>query len=213
METLRDMERRILDTARDEFYRHGFTRVTIDDISTKLGISKKTIYKYFSGKDEILKKVTRASMNEMVACCRDIVQAEGIDFVEKLRNMMTIVAIQYAKLGRPLLEDLQKNAPHIWKEIDDFRAERINDDFGRLIEEGMEKGIFRSDIDRQLILMIYGNAVQTIINPDMLMNLPYSAAQVFETIIKVIFEGILTDEAKPKYLARQSILSVAQQRI
>ena len=213
METSELIRLRILSTAGEEFFRHGFSKVTVDEIATRLGISKKTIYKYFSSKDELLRDVTRATMNEIGACCSDILKDEGIEFVDKLRNMMTTVGVHYSKLAKPLIEDLQKHAPHIWKEIADFRTERINKDFGALLQEGMEKGIFRRDIDRQLILLIYGNAIQTIINPEMLMNLPYTATQIFETIMKVMFEGILTEEAKPKYLSGQSILSVAKQRI
>ncbi len=213
MENGEEVKVRILAAAREEFYKFGFTRVTVDEIASKLGMSKKTIYKCFTSKDEILKEITRATLEEMAVCCRDIVREEGIDFVDKLKKMMTMVAVQYSKLGRPLVDDLQKNAPHIWKEIADFRTQHINNEFGSLISEGIAKGMLRSDVDQRLILMIYGNAIQTIINPEMLVNLPYSAAQVYETIIKVIFEGILTDEAKPKYLSHHPLLSVAQQRI
>ncbi len=55
--------------------------------------------------------------------------------------------------------------------------------------------------------------MQTIINPETLMHLSFSAGQVFDAIMKVIYEGIMTDEAKQKYLSRQSLPSVAQQRV
>ena len=208
-----EIRERILTAARDEFFKFGFSKVTIDEIASKTGMSKKTIYKHFESKDEIVHAVTKSSMNDMKACCEEITRNDKVDFVDKLRQMMTLVAVQYSKLGRSLIEDLQKNAPHIWKQINEFRQERINKDFGDLLKEGMQKGTFRNDIDEQLILLIYSNAVQTIINPETLMNLPFTASQVFEAIVKVIYEGILTDEAKPKYLSRQSLPSVAQQRV
>lgn len=213
METDEQVKRRILDTAREAFYLHGFSKVTIDEIATKNGISKKTIYKYFSSKDDLVQEVTRDTLAEMATCCQAIVAEEGVDFVDRLKRMMTLVAVQYSNVGKALVEDLQKNAPQIWDEIDRFRTQRINIEFNALLQEGMEKGIFRGDIDRQLILMIYSNAVQTIIKPELLVHLPYSAAQIFETIVKVIFEGILTEEAKPKYLSHPSLPSLAQQRI
>jgi hypothetical protein len=126
---------------------------------------------------------------------------------------MTMVAVQYSKMGRPLIEDLQKNAPRVWSEIAAFRTQRINIEFGTMLREGMENGVIRNDIDRDLVLMIYSNAIQTIINPEMLVHLPYSAAQIFDTIVKVIFEGILTEEAKPKYLSQPPLLTLAQQRV
>ena len=213
MELDSEIKERILSTARDEFFKFGFSKVTIDEIASKMGMSKKTIYKYFESKDDLVQAVTKATMDEMVNRCQEIIRDQEVDFVDKLRQMMTLVAVQYSKMGRPLVEDLQKNAPHIWKQIDEFRQERIHKDFGNLLREGMQKGMFRNDIDEQLILLIYMNAVQTIINPETLMHLPFTAAQVFDAIVKVIYEGILTDEAKSKYLSRQSLPSVAQQRV
>ena len=213
METDTEIKERILLAARDEFFTHGFSKVTVNEIASKTGMSKKTIYKHFDSKDALVHAVTKATMNEMRACCEEITRNEEVDFVDKLRQMMTLIGLQYSKLGRPLIEDLQKNAPHIWKHIDEFRRERIQNDFGNLLREGMRKRMFRSDIDEQLILLIYSNAIQTIINPETLMNLPFTVVQVFEAIMKVIYEGILTDEAKGKYLSRQSLPSLAQQRV
>ena len=213
METDTEIRERILSAARDEFFKHGFSKVTVDEIAGKTGMSKKTIYKYFESKDDIVQAVAKETLNHMKTCCEEITRNEDDDFVDKLRQMMTLIGLQYSKMGRPLIEDLQKNAPHIWKRIDEFRKERIHNDFGDLLREGMQKGMFRNDIDEQLILLIYSNAIQTIINPETLMNLPFTVVQVFEAIMKVIYEGILTDEAKRKYLSRQSLPSLAQQRI
>jgi hypothetical protein len=52
--------------------------------------------------------------------------------------------------------------------------------------------------------MIYNNAIQNIIRPEVLSQVPYTAAQVFDAIVKIIFEGILTDEAKPQYLSNHA---------
>ena len=213
METDAQTKQRIMESAREEFFRHGFSKVTVEEIAAKNGISKKTIYKYFDGKDDLVEAVSRETMSEMARCCQSIVDEQGVDYVDKLKRMMTMVAVQYSKLGRPLIEDLQKNAPRLWNEIAASRTQRINIEFGAMLREGMEKGVFRNDIDRDLILMIYANAIQTIINPEMLVHLPYTAAQIFETIVKVIFEGILTEEAKPKYLSQPPLLTVAQQRV
>jgi hypothetical protein len=140
----------------------------------------------------------------MDVCCQGFLRDANTDVLVKLKNMMTFVAMQYARMGRPLMEDLEKNAPHIWKEIDQYREKSIMLYFGNLLKEGMAKGVFRTDIDRELVLMIYNNAIQNIIRPEVLSQVPYSAAQVFEAIIKIIFEGILTDEAKPRYLSNHT---------
>ena len=46
------MREKILDTAGNMFLNYGFKSVTMDDIANEIGISKKTIYKYFQNKVE-----------------------------------------------------------------------------------------------------------------------------------------------------------------
>lgn len=204
LETDAEIKSRICGAAREQFYQYGFNKVTVDEIAAKLGMSKKTLYKYFPSKDDLVQEVTRSTISQMDVCCQGFLNDANADFVVKLKNMMTFVAMQYAKMGRPLMEDLEKNAPHIWKEIDQYRSQSIMLYFGNLLKEGMEKGVFRTDVDRELVLMIYNNAIQNIIRPEVLSHVPYSAAQVFDAIIKIIFEGILTDEAKPRYLSNHA---------
>jgi AcrR family transcriptional regulator len=205
MESDQEIKDRICTAAMEQFYIYGFNKVTVDEIAAKLGMSKKTIYKYFPSKDELVQEVTRMTIAKMDVCCQSFLKDETTDFVVKLKNMMTFVAVQYAKMGRPLMEDLEKNAPHIWKEIDEYRARSIMLYFNNLLKEGVAKGVFRSDVDRELILMIYNNTIQNIIRPEVLSQVPFTAAQVFEAIIKIIFEGILTDEAKPRYLSNNAL--------
>ncbi len=209
MDQDQDIKNRIMNAAREQFYVFGFSKVTVDEIVSKLGISKKTFYKYFESKDALVKEVTETTMLEMDACCRQFRENDTIDFVEKLKNMMTFVAMHYAKVGKPLLEDLEKNAPHVWKQIEEHRAKSIAANFGNLLKEGVEKGIFRDDIDRELIMLIYNNTIQNIIRPEVLTHLPYSAAQVFETIVKIIFEGILTESARSRYRTSNASLQSA----
>ncbi len=45
---------RILDAAYDLFYEQGFTRVSIDAVAHKAGLTKRTLYSHFESKDELL---------------------------------------------------------------------------------------------------------------------------------------------------------------
>ncbi|MBK7254925.1 MAG: helix-turn-helix transcriptional regulator, partial [Ignavibacteria bacterium] len=45
---------KILNYSRNKFHREGFYKTSMDEISSELHISKKTIYKYFSSKEKLL---------------------------------------------------------------------------------------------------------------------------------------------------------------
>jgi AcrR family transcriptional regulator len=201
-----EIKNRILTTARDQFFSHGFSKVTIDEIAARIGMSKKTIYKYYPSKDDLVSAVTTKTLSEVELCCKQIVENPKLDFVDKLRQMMTHAALHIAKMGKPLIEDLEKNAPHVWKQISDFRSKRILEDFGKILRDGVRKGIFRKDIDQRLMLLIYNNIIQNVISPEILTQIPFTASQVYETIIKIYFEGIMTDNAKTKFLQKTKII-------
>lgn len=194
-----ELRERMLVAARDLFYIHGFSRVTMEEIANKLGMSKKTIYKFFESKDEIVQDVVRKTLTEVDTACKELMLQSNVNFVDKLKQMMTTVGMQYSRMGRPLIEDLQRNSPAAWKMISDYRTEKIQRDFGTLLKEGIDKGVFRNDIDRELVLLIYTHSIQDIINPEILSRIPFTAAQVFDAIIKVIFEGILTEVGRKQY--------------
>src|SRR5438552_1381598 len=48
---------RIIAGARSHFFAHGFRGVTVEDLATELGMSKKTLYAHFSSKTGILEAV------------------------------------------------------------------------------------------------------------------------------------------------------------
>jgi AcrR family transcriptional regulator len=198
MENDIELKHRILQTSCELFFKNGISRITLDDIAGKMGMSKKTLYKFFDGKDELVREVAQMQMDEMTNTCAILRKNTNIDFLDRFRAMLTNVAEQFSKMGRPLFEDLAKNNPHLWQWVSECRERNIEENFGGLLREGIEKGYFRSDINRDLLMMIYSSAIQGIINPDYLMNAPYSAAQVYEAVMSVVFEGILTDEARAK---------------
>ncbi|MCS6809510.1 MAG: helix-turn-helix domain-containing protein, partial [Bacteroidota bacterium] len=57
----RDVRSKIIDASRDLFLEFGPSRVRMEEIAEKLAMSKKTLYKYFASKDEVLSAVLDAS--------------------------------------------------------------------------------------------------------------------------------------------------------
>jgi AcrR family transcriptional regulator len=196
MENNVEIKDRILNAAQKQFLIYGFTKVTMDEIAAKIGMSKKTIYKFYPSKADVVNAIADKMFAEAEQGIQNIVQDTQVNFIEKLRNMMTFMGLHLSKLSQPLIEDIRQNAPQLWEKISDYRIKSLYKNFGSLIREGRQKRIFRNDIDEHLVLLIYVHVIQNIINPETLSQLPLSAPQVYEHVIKVIFEGILTDDAR-----------------
>ncbi len=197
----KEIKERILKQAEQMFIQFGYSKVTMDEIAASLGMSKKTLYKFFPGKEALVKEMITSMKCSIDDHIEYVWNNQEMDFMDKLKSVMNFIGKQTTKLHGPLLEDLHKNIPEVWQEIHDFRKANAVKRFTVFINEGVEKGVFRKDIDRQLIVLFYLHAIQGLINPETLSQLPYSANQVFDAVIRIIFEGILTEEGRQEYLS------------
>ena len=205
----KEIKEKILHKATEMFLQYGFSRVTMEEIAEELGMSKKTLYKFFPGKEQLLKEM----VNDMKCKFEDYVQElwgnNKMSFIEKLKNLMNYISNQPSAFRGPLSIDLQKNFPLLWEEINESRKTHSLHKFNLLLSEGIGKGVFRKDIDQQIVVLLFMNAVQGILNPDVLSQLPYTANQVFESIIRILMEGIFTEEGRHKYLSIKNIENVS----
>lgn len=197
-----DIRKRIMEEARELFFRYGFAKVTMDEAAEKLGMSKKTLYKHFPSKDDLLEAVTEDHIKECDDELRALCRAKDGDTLSKFRRLMDYVAAQYSRMSDSLVHDLQRSAPGIWKRVEESRKDHIFTEFSALIKEGRQKGIFRKDVDDRLFILIYFEVAQRILHPETLSGLTYKPAEVFDAVVKVLFEGFLTDKARAEYHAK-----------
>ena len=61
---------RILEKAHDLFMQYGIRSITMDEIAAQLGISKKTIYQFFTDKDAMVEAVVNEVINRNEEDCR-----------------------------------------------------------------------------------------------------------------------------------------------
>jgi TetR/AcrR family transcriptional regulator, cholesterol catabolism regulator len=190
------LRRRIVCESRELFLRLGYAPVTTGEIARRLGISKATLYKHFATKGDLLKAVVRTIEAEILAGVEPIVADPSLDFLDKLVRLATHIGDWLSRVGRVLAGDLRRNAPEVWAEVDRFRREKILANFAGLLEAGVAEGVVRADIDRDLVLAMLLDLVQNFINPDALLENRRSAREVFGTLFRLVFEGILTGRAR-----------------
>ena len=120
-----DIKERIIGAASVRFIEEGFSPVPVDEIAGSLGISKKTFYKHFASKDELLLVVTDRLLAEVHAEFRAIAEADT-GFLEKFEALVTFLGQRLSRLSRPLMRDLQRHSPGVWARVERFRRERIS---------------------------------------------------------------------------------------
>jgi AcrR family transcriptional regulator len=193
-----DLRSRIVIAARDLFLDHGYSKVTTSEIAQSIGISKKTLYKEFENKEEILRAVVIPKLRRAALEVDAVLANESVPFLEKLKMIMTTIGHQQKRVSPVLLKDIYIHAPEIWKEIDEHRKRRFKR-AEALFHEGSAKGIFRADIRPEIIVRLYTSSVESLMSPTVLGELPCTSQEVFQAIMTILLEGVLKEEQREAF--------------
>lgn len=188
-----------MQAARTQFFTSGFSKVTIDELSASLGISKKTLYQHFASKEEVLQAVMEGWKVELQAGIEAIVQDPTRGFIERLHRLMGFISGRMAQVRAPFFDDLRRKAPALMQEMLRFRRERVMGTVVGLFMEGSTQGYFRPDIPPEFFVRMWLAVIDQVLVPDVLTQLPYSAGQAFRYFFLVMLEGILTDTARAQF--------------
>jgi len=203
VQEMNDIRERIIAAASERFMEEGFSNVPVGEIAAGLGISKKTFYKHFRSKDEILRLVIDRLLDGIRSQFRSIVEMDT-SFPEKLDALMTFLGEKLSRLSRPMMRDLQRHSPRMWDRVQEFRRERISNDFRGLLHRGVAEGFVRSDVDIDLFLLVFIGAVEAVVNPAVLAEQPLSVREIIRSIMTVLIRGILTGSAAEEFALVQS---------
>lgn len=136
----------LLDAALDHFVARGFAATRLDDVAKSAGVSKGTLYLYFSSKEELLKAVVRESIVPLIGQAESVIeQFEGSS--EELFRL--VIHTWWDNVGASKLSGLPKlmmaeagNFPELAR----FYQEEVVDRGERLVATLLKRGIDRGDI-------------------------------------------------------------------
>jgi len=162
----------------------------MDNLAAGLKISKKTIYKYFSSKEVLIESIVESIKNE-VSGKLDNIRKSKDNAILKLINLNTLLSTLLIELDDRWINDLRIHFPSLWKEIDEFRTNRLNGTFSKIINEG-QKGKLIKNIPAEMVVMIFLSTLRGVINNEFLLNSKFSYKDAIETSLRILFTGILT---------------------
>ena len=187
---------RIVEAARVHFFSHGFRSVTMDDLASELGISKKTLYAHFSGKIDLLKAVLADKFAGVEAKLKEVTRAHRHNFPATLHQLLAGTQRELDEIKPPFVRDMRQKAPQVFKVVERRRAALIQRYFGKLFVEGQRAGMVRKDVPVKLIIEILLAMVQSIMNPPKMEELGMMPKEGFAGILKIVLEGTLTPKGR-----------------
>lgn len=192
------VRQRIVAAARRRFLAQGFRGVTMSELAHELGMSKKTVYTHFSGKQVLVEAILIDKFQEAEADLKQLVTARQPEFLTMMRQLLACLRRHTAEIGPPFLRDLERELPELFQIVETRRREIVQRHFGRLLKQGRRQGLIRTDISVSLILEILLGATDAVINPPKLNQLGITPNTGFSAIVSVVLEGAMTHKTGTK---------------
>ncbi|NWF49900.1 MAG: TetR/AcrR family transcriptional regulator [Ignavibacteriaceae bacterium] len=187
----------IIELTEEKFFREGFYKTTMDEIASELRISKKTIYKFFPSKDDLIRAIAKYFMNRMKNTILPALNSDK-NAIEKLGDLIKILAKASDQISAARMEELKRHYPSVWNEIDNFRTDMMFGNITKVIEQGKKEGLF-VDYPTSIIMNVLVASVRSIVNPDFIMNNNYSIIEAARYAFRIVISGILTDKGKKEF--------------
>ena len=189
-----ESKRRVIARARQLFERRGFSAVTMDDIASGLGMSKKTLYQLFPNKEELAREALLETFREVEREVEAARGGEDRDFGDRLRDHVLVVSGRYRQLETALLDDLERTSPALHALYEELSRGLIERQFGSLFAAGVKAGQLRADLDPKLVVRAVESLSAGLLRPGVLGALGLSPLQAFEAIFDIVLNGIRVRE-------------------
>jgi AcrR family transcriptional regulator len=182
---------RILKGAEELFFKYGIKSVTMDDIAKHLAISKKTIYQYYSDKNEIVEMLMQYSLKQD-ECEFQQIQTEAVNMIDEVMKMMTHISAMFTKVNPNIFYDLQKYHPKAWKQFKEFKNDCMVKMIESSIERGKKEGLVRNDINSKILSRMRIEQVEMGLNPEIFPQTEFKLVDVQLALIDHFLHGICT---------------------
>ncbi|MFY7909018.1 MAG: TetR/AcrR family transcriptional regulator [Emticicia sp.] len=193
-----EVRERILKTAEELFMKFGIRSVTMDEIASELGISKKTIYMHFEDKDAIVHEVATFRMS----CEQDIseqIWKEAENPIHEVVKEIEMLQTHVAALNPVVIYDLKKYYPKTWAVFQQHKQTIFLDITRRNLQEGVNLGLYRPEINIEVLSRLRMEEIDFAFDQSVFPNNVFNQFEIHQTFIDHFLRGVLTPKGLTVY--------------
>ncbi|MCK9483706.1 MAG: TetR/AcrR family transcriptional regulator [Candidatus Marinimicrobia bacterium] len=175
--------------ARQFILANGTRTLNLDQLASDLHIAKKTLYKEFPTKEIFIEYVLFDIYHELFTESR-AVQLDPKDPLRCFYELMNVLFRHFSRLNSRTVLDVKLFFPRVWKEVKEFEQEIINrilDSF----QKADDLNLLRKKFDLKFTADFIYKMLENTFQPEILINAPYSIADMIKLIVDIIMNGIM----------------------
>ena len=182
----------ILEQGFETLIRDGIKFFTVEALAVRLGMSKKTIYKFFPSKEILIEKIVGYFTGMVERKLSKIVKSD-IDPMEKFTNFMDFIIDKLSQVSMDRMIEVKNRFPIVWGKIEAFRISLIKD-FASIFIEAQEKGYARKNLNMNIVATIYMNIINSTFQPEFFIKNNLAPGDTINLFVNIITQGMFTDE-------------------
>ena len=185
------MKDRIQSKAHELFLQYGIRSVSMDDIAAQLGISKKTLYQYYTDKDELVDAVLQFEIEQGQQDCQQCLQ-QSKDAVDEIFLTMERIIEQFRNMNPMVLYDLQKFHFDSFQRFLKYKNGFLGEVIRKNIDRGIKEELFRPEINADILSKFRLESMLMAFNMNVFPPRKYNLAEVTVEIIEHYLYGLAT---------------------
>lgn len=187
-----EMREAILNTATELFRVKGL-KFTMQDVAQEMHIAKKTIYKLYPSKEDLLMDLAVQGFAKIHEHKRHILESD-LPLKEKISTVLIAMPENYVTLDFRRLKGIEEKHPEVWKEISRNLESEWEPIFA-LLEEGKKEGKVR-DVSLPILRQIVTASIDSFLYSDGLNRSGISYQEALQEMVGIIMKGVWNDSAE-----------------
>ncbi len=175
----------------------GVKSVTMDEIASEMGISKKTIYAHFPTKTKLI-DATASFVFEKISLGIEEIKEEKKDPIEELYAIKDFACEHLKDEKSSPQYQLQKYYPKVYSSIRKKQRKILDEITLQNLKKGIEKGVYRSDLPIEFTSRIYFTGILGIKDDDLFPEPEFSSHLLTEMHLEYHLRAIVTSKGLKK---------------
>ena len=156
----------MLEQIKELFFEFGIKNLNMDDISRKLGISKKTLYRFVKSKEDLITKLFDFEEIKGIRLSNEIGN-QNVNAIEKLFKVSLMVFEEMKRFNPMIMFELRKYYEQLFNEFHNRKLAQISLAMQVNLKQGIEEGLYRADVNIEAVVALFINYLIEIHNSDM----------------------------------------------
>jgi len=187
------IKKQIVELSLKQFEKHGIRKMTVRNLVEPLGMSTKTVYKYFPDKESLLKECLRLHYSKLAT------DAQGFEN-ENLHPPSMLLRTGYKTIqldfgtNHLFYHDLNYYYPELQDATLGKQYKAFAGSLLKLLADGASDGYFKKDLNPEVVLISFRTLYSSITRTDHFKKLKLTPKELLKNTVETYVRGLCTEK-------------------